>query len=102
LSLYLHTDGQRLQARKELLVLRSGLLRAGLQQDGDTIGQRLHLVDRTVAYVRSRTGRVVLAGGTVLVLLLGPRRLLRIAPRILVAWPAVRPLVWRYLRQSGQ
>lgn len=93
-----HTGGQRLLARKELLVLRSGLLRGGLQQQGATIGQKLHFVDRSVAYARSRTGRVVLAGGAVLILLLGPRRLLRIAPRLLVVWPAVRPLFWRFLR----
>jgi hypothetical protein len=90
--------GAQLVARKELLVLRSAVLRAGLQQEGAVIGQRLHFVDRSVAYLRSRTGRTVIAGGALLVLLVGPSRLLRIAPRMLIAWPAVRPLVWRYMR----
>jgi hypothetical protein len=95
--LNLHASVQ-LAARKELLVLRSAVLRAGLQQEGAVIGQKLHFVDRSVAYLRSRTGRIVIVGGAVLVLLVGPRRLLRIAPRMLIAWPAVRPLFWRYVR----
>jgi hypothetical protein len=90
--------GAQLVARKERLVLRSAVLRAGLQQEGAVIGQKLLFVDRSVAYLRSRTGRTVIAGGALLVLLVGPSRLLRIAPRMLIAWPAVRPLVWRYMR----
>jgi len=90
--------GAQLVARKELLVLRSAVLRAGLQQEGEVIGQKLRFVDRSVAYLRSGTGRIVIVGGAILVLLVGPRRLLRIAPRMLIAWPAVRPLFWRYVR----
>lgn len=97
MNLHRHTDGQLL-ARKELLVLRSDLLRAGLQQDGTTIGQKLLFADRTVAYARSRTGRFVIAGSAILILLVGPRRLLRMAPRMLIAWPTVQPLFWRYLQ----
>jgi hypothetical protein len=97
LNLHRHSDGQFL-ARKELLVLRSDLLRAGLQQDGATIGQKLLFADRTVAYARSRAGRFVIAGSAILVLLVGPRRLLRMAPRMLIAWPTVRPLFLRYVR----
>jgi hypothetical protein len=93
----LHT-GAQLVARKELLVLRSAVLRAGLQQEGAVIGQKLLFVDRSVAYLRSRTGRIVIAGGALLILLVGPSRLLRVAPRMLSAWPLIRPVFSRYVR----
>jgi hypothetical protein len=40
----------------------------------------------------------MIAGSAILILLVGPRRLLRMAPRMLIAWPTVGPLFLRYVR----
>lgn len=86
-----------LAVRRERLIARSGELRSELQRDAKDIAGRLWLIDRTTAYLQSPSGRVVIGGGVLLVLLMGPRRWARIARRFLIVWPAVRPLVWPLL-----
>ncbi len=80
-----------LRARRDLLVARSGYLRADLQFEAAAIGRRVRFVDRAIAFSRSGPGRVVLVSGAVLLLLTGPRRLLRIVGRLSAAWPMVQP-----------
>ena len=82
-----------LAARRDLLVARSNYLRADLQCEATAVGQSLRLVDRAVAFGQSAPGRALLAGGAVLLVLSGPRRVLRIAGRLLTFWPLLRPLV---------
>ena len=82
-----------LAARRDLLVARSAYLRADLQCESIAVGQSLRLVDRAVAFGQSAPGRALLAGGAVLLVLSGPRRVLRIVGRVLTFWPLVRPLV---------
>jgi hypothetical protein len=81
---------QVLEARRDLLVARSAYLRADLQCGAVAIGQRARLVDRATAFARSGSGRAVIAGGAVLLVLSGPRRLLHVVGRALTLWPLVR------------
>ena len=86
-----------LAARRDLLLARSAYLRADLQFEATGIGRSLRLVDRAVAFGQSGTGRALIVGGAVLLLLTGPRRVLRIAGRLIAFWPVVRPL-WSALQ----
>ncbi len=86
-----------LAARRDLLLARSAYLRADLQYEANGIGRSLRLVDRAVAFGRSGTGRALIVGGAVLLVLSGPRRVLRVAGRLMALWPVVRPL-WSVLQ----
>jgi hypothetical protein len=86
-----------LAARRDLLLARSAYLRADLQYEATGIGRRLRLVDRVVAFGRSGPGRALIVGGAALLVLSGPRRVLRIAGRLMAFWPVVRPL-WSSLQ----
>lgn len=79
-----------LAARRDLAVARSAYLRADLQCEVAALGRRLRFVDRATALARSGSGRVLLVGGAAVLLLVGPRRLLGLAGRVVAAWPLVR------------
>ena len=89
-----------LAARRDLLLARSAYLRADLQYEATGIGRSLRLVDRAVAFGRSGTGRALIVGGAVLLVLSGPRRVLKIAGRLMGLWPVVRPL-WSALQRPA-
>jgi hypothetical protein len=82
-----------LAARRDLLLARSAYLRADLQYEATGIGRSLRLVDRAVAFGQSGSGRALIVGGAVLLVLSGPGRVLRIAGRLMALWPLVRPLL---------
>jgi len=84
-----------LAARRELLLARSERLRLDLGDDAAALAFRFRLADRLVARARSGLARVLLVGGAALVLFGRPRRVVRLAVRLLMFWPVVRPLLPR-------
>ena len=81
----------RLAARRDLLVARSAYLRSDLQYEALQVGRRLDLVDRAVGFAQSAGGRVLLAGTVVVLLLTGPRKVIRVVGRLVAVWPVVQP-----------
>jgi hypothetical protein len=79
-----------LAARRELLLARCACQRASLHRDAAIIGNRLRLVDTATAVARSNAGRAALVGGAVVLLLVGPLRVVRVASRLIAIWPIVR------------
>ena len=82
-----------LAQRRERLVARSAELRAELEREGGELALRFAVVDRVLRVVRSGPVRGLLLGAAGLVLLWRPRRLVRLASRVLLLWPLVRPFV---------
>ena len=84
-----------LAARRELLLARSAYLRTDLRYESLQVSRRLQVVDAAVGFARSRGGRVLLSAGALLLLLAGPRKLVRAAGRLAAVWPVVRPWLRR-------
>lgn len=84
---------RQLAARRELLLVRSERLRSDLRDSTRGLGRGLHTVDRGLAFARSRLLWPAVVGGGLLLVLVGPSRVLKLAGRALVLWPVVRPLV---------
>lgn len=78
-----------LAARRELLLARSAFQRASLRYDAAVIGNRVRLVDTVTSFARSGPGRTALIGGAIVLLMVGPLRLVRVASRLVAAWPIV-------------
>lgn len=82
---------RELELRRDLLVLRSRLLRSQATMDGATIGARFAQVDRGFNAVRSlASSPVVLGVGALIALAVGPQRAVRWAGRGLVALSLAR------------
>jgi hypothetical protein len=81
-----------LAARRDLAVARSAFLRAELQCEAAVIGRRLRFIDRATAVARSVPSSALLAGGVLLLVLTGPRKLLRVAGRALASWQVAQSL----------
>jgi hypothetical protein len=80
-----------LEQRRQLLVLRSRLLRAQVGLDALTIGTRLDRVDRGVGMLRSAVRSPwIAAGASALALAIGPVRAVRWAGRGLLALSLLR------------
>jgi len=79
-----------LAARRELLLARCAYQRASLQYDAAVIGDRLRPVDTVTSFARSGAGRTALIGGAIVLLTVGPLRLVRVASRLVAVWPIVR------------
>lgn len=86
-----------LAARRDLLLARSAYLRADLQYEATEAVRGVRLIDRLVAFGQSGSGRTMIVGGAVLLVLSGPRRVLRIAGQLLALWPVARSL-WSALQ----
>ena len=82
-----------LAARRELLCARSARLRSELADDAGALGVRFRVADRMVAVARSDSGRLLLAGVGALVFFAKPRRIVRLALKVLALWPLVGPLL---------
>ena len=95
-----HSDREsELLARMATLRARAAIQRRHLAQTSLQIESQLGGLDRNVHIIRNVVGRpAVLAGGIALVVLVGPKRMLRWAGRGLVLWTSAR----RVLRIAGQ
>lgn len=80
-----------LDRRRIALLARSELLRNQLTECAAQLGDRLRVVDSAASILRSSGGRVLLGCAAALLLFRGPRRAFKIAGRIALAWPVVRP-----------
>jgi hypothetical protein len=78
-----------LAARRELLLARCACQRTSLQYDAAVIGNRLRRVDTVTSFARSDAGRTALVGGVIVLVLVGPMRLVRVASRLVAAWSIV-------------
>jgi len=84
---------RQLAERRELLLMRSDRLRSELRGSTRGLGRGWRTLDRGVAFARSRLLLPAVVAGIVLIVLVRPRRVLKLAGRALVLWPVVRPLV---------
>jgi YqjK-like protein len=76
--------------RRAELLRRSAELRAELELCTDAVRERLQPVDEGTRWIRRHAGKLVLGGGVLLLLMRGPRRLLKLAGPLAVAWPIAR------------
>jgi hypothetical protein len=82
---------RELELRRDLLVLRSRLLRTQASLEGAAIGARVAQVDRGISAVRSlASSPVVLGLAALIALTVGPLRAARWAGRCLVALSLAR------------
>jgi YqjK-like protein len=84
---------RQLAARRELLVMRSERLRSELRDSTRGLGRGWRTVDRGFAFARSRLLWPAVVAGGLLIVLVRPSRVLKLAGRALILWPVVRPLV---------
>ncbi len=84
---------RQLAERRELLLMRSERLRSELRDSTRGLGRGWRTLDRGVAFARSRLLLPAVIAGGLLIVLVRPSRVLRLAGRALVLWPVVRPLV---------
>ena len=80
-----------LDRRRAALLARSEQLRNELTESVAELGGRLRFVDTTGTVLRTAGGRILLGGVAALLLFRGPRRAFKIASRIALIWPIVRP-----------
>jgi YqjK-like protein len=89
---------RQLKERRELLELKSAMQRRQLGLAVESIDARIRPVEQVFGRARTLVQRpAVIAGGAVLALLIGPRRLLRIAGHGVLAVAAARRLL-RFVR----
>ena len=79
-----------LDRRRAELLQRSAELREELNLCADAVRERLQPVDEGTRWVRRHAGKLLLGGGALLLLMKGPRRLLKMAGPLAVAWPLAR------------
>jgi hypothetical protein len=91
---------KKLAARRELLLMRSDRLRGELRNSTRGLGRGWRTLDRGFAFARSRLLWPTVIAGGLLIVLVRPSRVLKLASRALVLWPVVRPLgpiVWSFV-----
>ena len=91
-----------LAARRQALVEESARLRAELSADAGALALRFRIADRVVAVARSDNGRLILIGLAALLLLGRPRRVLKLALKLLALAPVVLPIVPHLKRWFGE
>jgi len=84
---------RQLAARRELLLRRSEQLRSELRNSTRSLGRGSRMLDRGFAFARSRMLVPTVIAGGLLIVLVRPSRVLKLASRALMLWPVVRPLV---------
>jgi YqjK-like protein len=93
----MRSDEAKLAARLDELLRHSAELRSRITDDASAISSRLRGVDRATSFLRSGGGRAIIAGGLVLLMFMGPGRLLKVASRSAFAWSLVRRSLPRVL-----
>ena len=89
---------RRLSARRAALLVRSDILRAALVDDARALAGRFRLADQVVAVGRSGITQVAFVAGALWLVLGRPGQLLRVASRLVMLWPLLRPLVPHVVR----
>lgn len=87
------SDAGALDARRDALLRRSAELRSGLASDAGVISEHLRVVETATAFLRSGRGRVVVWGGALLLLFVGPRNAVKVVGRGVILWSLVRRLL---------
>jgi YqjK-like protein len=87
------SDTGALDARREALLRRSTELRSGLVDNAAGISDHLRVVDTATSFLRSGRGRVVIWGGALLLLFVGPRNAVKVAGRGAILWSLIRRLL---------
>jgi YqjK-like protein len=96
-------DAATLALRREALLRRSAELRSRIIDDAAAISSRLRVVDKVTAFLRSGSARTALWGGALLLLAVGPSRVVKVSGRAAIAWSLIRkglPLVAAFWRGS--
>jgi hypothetical protein len=94
----LSTRARRLAARRADLLVRSDSLRAVLVDEAAALAGRFGLADQLIAVGRSGFTQVAVVAGVLWVVLGRPGRVLRLASRVVMLWPLLRPLVPHVVR----
>jgi hypothetical protein len=94
------TSEAMLAAHREELLQRSAELRSRISGDAFAITNRFRVVDKATTFFRSGGGRVVVVGGVLVMLALGPRRMMRVAGRTALFWPMARRWLPRVLSMA--
>lgn len=79
-----------IEQRRAELLRRSAELRGELADCTAALRARLRPVDEGTRFFRRHAGKLLLGGASLLFLMRGPRRLLRMAGPLAVAWPLLR------------
>ena len=93
-----------LDRRREVLLARSAQLRSGLAQCARELTGQLSFADVTARFLRGGGG-VLVGCAAALVLFRGRRRALRLASRVAMLWPLLRPWLprlWVRLRERAR
>jgi hypothetical protein len=81
----------QLAQRRADLLARSDRLRTDLTESMATLAARLRYVDTTATFLRGAGGPLVVSAVLALLLFRGPRRIFKVAGRIALIWPVLRP-----------
>jgi hypothetical protein len=87
-----------LAARRVALLARSDALRAVLVDEATALARRFGLADQLVAIGRSGFTQLAVVAGAMWLVLARPGRVLRLASRVVMLWPLLRPLVPHIVR----
>ena len=81
----------QLAQRRADLLARSDRLRSELSESVAALAARLRYVDTTATFLRGSGGPLLLSAALALLLFRGPRRIFKVAGRIALIWPVLRP-----------
>jgi len=81
----------QLAQRRADLLARSDRLRNDLAESMALLAARLRYVDRAATFLRGAGGPLVVSAALALLLFRGPRRIFKVAGRIALMWPVLRP-----------
>jgi hypothetical protein len=87
----------RLAARRDELLRHSAELRAQITYDAGAIASHLRVVDKATTFLRSGGGRALITGGLLVLMVMGPGRMLKFAGRGAFVWSLVRRSLPRVL-----
>jgi len=95
----------QLAQRRADLLARSDRLRNDLAESMSSLAAQLRYVDTAATFLRGAGGPVVVSAALALLLFRGPRRLFKVAGRVALIWPVLRPWLPRvatWLRDRTQ
>jgi len=81
----------QLAQRRADLLARSEHLRNDLAETMTALAARLRYVDTTARFLRGAGGPLVASAALALLLFRGPRRVFKVAGRVALVWPVLRP-----------
>ncbi len=93
----MRADEATLAARRDELLRQSTALRSRISNDASEISSHLRVLDRATAFLRSGGGRAIVTGSLLLLMVMGPGRVLKVAGRGAFVWSLVRRSLPRLL-----